>query len=313
MVNFNPINQNKVERTNTPYDVKVSVDTFILVAKLSEEQQEELFDRIVFHQNSVFQDRYYHYSRRINNSITIKTFPRNPYTRIHYNTMLIFAKHPASIQIPYSILEILQQNSWKVKRVDIAFDFTNNTPFSTFPNRLIMKSHGNVKILQQNQNDKDWKAEYVGSLNSRIEAKACCYDRNEKENDLKTGIEHDFPLRFEVRLYPRLNEYNFLTKIDHGWIETKLRKFIFIPDIETLPLNKWDKRKLYKVQEDYDYWKVIKPLKQKEIKRIVKAHRVPFEELYSSCKETLFSFLEMPLIRLDTPTQYNEQLFHELF
>lgn len=190
--------------------IQISIDTMILVAKLTYEQQEELI-RIVLHQKNQYQDKYFHYSRKISN-VTIKVSPRNPLANINYNTMLILQKNASLTKLPYSIQEILQFDTWKIKRIDIAFDFTNHTPFSTFTNRLIMKHHGNVKFLQQSKNDKDWQSEYVGSLNSKIEAKACCYDRNEKEADLSTGIEHDYPLRFEIRLYPS--------------------KFIFIPDIE---------------------------------------------------------------------------------
>lgn len=290
-------------------DVQISVDTMILVAKLSYEQQEELCERIVLEQRTQYQDKYFHYSRKINN-IIIKTFPRNPLMNINYNTMLIFEKKASSATIPYAILEILQFDTWKIKRLDLAFDFSNNTPFSTFQNRLILKHHGNVKFLQQGKGPNNWNSEYLGTTNSKTEAKACCYDRNKKEADYgDPSVQHDHPLRFEVRLYPKLNEFNFLKRIDHGWIETKLSKFIFVPDIEQLPLNKWDKRKLYKIQEDYDYLKSIKPLvKQKEIKQAIRDNRVPFEEIYASNKETFFSFLKMQPIQVGENVQYTEQL-----
>lgn len=278
--------------TSLQYSTEISIDTLTLVAKLTYEQQEELANRIILYHNNQYQDQYFRYSRVINN-IIIKVSPRNPLTAINYNTMIIFPKNASLSKVAYSIREILQFDTWKIKRIDIAFDFSNNTPFSSFSNRLIMKHHGNVKFLQQSKNDKDWKSEYVGSLNPKTEAKACCYDRNEKESDMGTGIVHDHPLRFEVRLYPKLNEYNTLTRIDHGWIEKKLEKFIFVPDIELLPINKWDKRRLYKIQEDYDYLKQLPSPKQKKLKRVAKEHRVAFEDIYSINKEQLFSFLKL--------------------
>lgn len=291
-------------------DIQISIDTMILVAKLTYEQQEELINRIFLHQKNQYQDKYFHYSRKISN-VTIKVSPRNPLANINYNTMLILQKNASLTKFPYSIQEILQFDTWKIKRIDIAFDFTNHTPFSTFTNRLIMKHHGNVKFLQQSKNDKDWQSEYVGSLNSKTETKACCYDRNEKEADLSTGIEHDYPLRFEIRLYPKLNQYNFLKRIDHGWIENKLSKFIFIPDIEQLPLNKWDKRRLYKVQQDYDYLKTLKPVKQKELKKCVTEHRVPFEDIYASNKEKLYSFLELEELVVTSSGLYEQINFDD--
>lgn len=291
-------------------DIQISIDTMILVAKLTYEQQEEMINRIVLYHKNLYQDKYFRYSRRINN-VTIKFSPRNPLANINYNTMLILQKNASLTKLPYSIQEILHFDTWKIKRIDIAFDFSNHTPFSTFSNRLIMKHHGNVKFLQQSKNNKDWKSEYVGSLNSKTEAKACCYDRNEKEADLSTGIEHDYPLRFEIRLYPKLNEYNFLKRIDHGWIEKKLSKFIFIPDIEQLPLNKWDKRRLYKIQQDYDYLKTLKLVKQKELKKCAKEHRVPFEDIYASNKEKLYSFLELEELVVTSSGVYEQINFDD--
>ena len=291
------------ERIPDQTDVKISIDTFNLVAKLTQDQQEELFYRIAFMQKTWYQDRYFKFSMQITNDIIIKFSPRNPLTWITYNTMLIFTKNTSSTFIPYSVLEILQFETWQIKRLDIAFDFSNGTPFSSFPNRLIMKSHGNVKILQQSKHEKDWESDYVGTFKSRNEAKACCYDRNKKE-----GIDQEYPLRFEVRLFPKLNEYNFLKRIDHGWIEKKLSKFIFLADIEQLPLNRWDKNRLYKIQADYDYLKEIKAPKQKEIKHVATEHRVPFEDIYANNKNKLFSFLELyPLYKAES-LQVFEQL-----
>jgi hypothetical protein len=303
----------KKEELLTSYNLQLSIDTFILVGKLSKEQIEKMCDYFYLQKKNWYQDRYFHYNIHIGN-IIIKYSPRNPFAWNNYNTMIVITRNASNTHIPHSLKEILKFNTWKSKRIDLAFDFSNNTPFSTFPNRLIMKHHGNVSFLQLNQNDKEWNTEYLGTLNSRTEVKACCYDRNEKEVDRGTGIEHEYPLRFEVRLFPKLNEFNNLNRIDHGWIENKLSKYIFIPDIEALPLNKWDKRKLFKVQENYNYWREIQPQKQKEIKRVVNSLRVPFDDIYCSHKETLFSFLDIPLFQLDIPNQFTEQLtFQELF
>ena len=170
-----------------------------------------------------------------------------------------------------------------------------------------MKHHGNVKFLQQSKNNKNWKSEYLGSLHSKLEAKVCIYDRNEKELDYGTGLEHKFDLRYEIRLYPKLNEFNFLKRVDHGWIENKLSKFIFIPDIEQLPISKWDKRRLYKIQQDYDYLKTLKTAKQKELKKVVKENRVRFEDIYLLTKR-LFSFLNFEELKFDREFGFFEQM-----
>ncbi|RDI40906.1 hypothetical protein [Falsibacillus pallidus] len=297
----------KKEESCPLYKVKLCIDTFILVGKLTEEQQEELFDHFILLKREWYQDRYFHYSIRINN-IVIKYSPRNLLAWNNYNTMIIIEKNTSITYIPHSVKEILKFNTWQIKRLDLAFDFSDGTPFSTFSNRLIMKHHGNVKLLQISKNDKDWNSEYVGTLKTRTESKACCYDRNKKEEDYGSGVEHEYPLRFEIRLFPKLNEFNYLNQIDHGWIENKLSKFIFITDIENLPLNKWDKRKLYKVQADYDYFKGIEPSKQKALKKVINSLRVPFEDIYSSRKDTLFLFLDLPPIHMNSQNQYYEQL-----
>jgi hypothetical protein len=298
----------KHEKSNKHnYSLKVSIDTMILVAKLTHEQREKLFNRIMFHPKNLYEDQHFKFSRKLKN-IVLKAKPRNPLTSINYDVMLIIEKNTSLTDVPYSIKEILQFDTWKIKRMDIAFDFSNNTPFSTFPNRLIMKHHGNVKFLQQNNNDKDWKSEYIGSLSSKTEAKACCYDRNEKEIDRGTGIVHDCPLRFEIRLYPKLNEYNSIRNIDHGWIESKLSKFIFIPDIEQLPFNKWDKRRLYKIQENYVFLKTLKETKQRELKKRILKHRVQFEDIYINNKKNLFSFLIFEKLVIENDFDISEQI-----
>jgi hypothetical protein len=276
------MNKSKVNNNSIQYnDVHISIDTMYLVAYLTDEQKEFLYDRIVFQKNNKFKDQYFHYSQEINN-IVIKTTPRKSFTNAHYNTMIIFKKDTSHMYIPYSIREILQFD-WQYKRLDLAFDF--NTEFNK---RAIIKHHGNIAFDNSN---KDWNTDYMHALKSKTETKVACYDRNEKERSNNTEVIHTHPTRFEVRLFHKLNKFNSIHNIDHGWIENKLSKYIFIPDIESLPLNRWRKRDLYKIQSDYDYLKTLDKSKQKEIKQTCKANRVPLEQIYLHNKDNLFSFL----------------------
>ena len=113
------LNKQVVERENSlSNNISLSVDTMILVAKLTDEQKEELFNRIILYQKNTYQDKYFHYSRQIKN-IIIKAYPRNPLTNITYNAMLILQKNASLTEIPYSIKEILQFDTWKIKRMNL--------------------------------------------------------------------------------------------------------------------------------------------------------------------------------------------------
>jgi hypothetical protein len=98
--------------------------------------------------------------------------------------------------------------------------------------------------------------------------------------------------RFEVRLYPKLNdEAIYLQSPNHDWIMEHLAKYIFVENIDDLPLqNGWQKNRLHKIQKNYSYHKKLEPKEWKYLKQICKENRVPIEAIYDKQKYDLFSF-----------------------
>jgi hypothetical protein len=269
---------------------RVSIDTLILVAKLTDLQLEFIYDRLVLDKKNQFQDKSFNYCVRIGN-IIIKTMPKKSWTYTNYNSMIIITKNTSSTYIPYSIKEILQFKEWKFKRLDIAFD--SNEPFNK---SVILKHHGNLKLNEHNS--EDWMTNYLHNIKSKTEVKVANYDRNEKELEYDNEFEHEYPNRFEVRLFPKLNEFNFIHNPDHGWIQNKLEKYIYLLNIDNLQTNKWNIRKLDKLRQDYNYWNELDTRKQQELKELGKNNRVPFENIYTENKIRLFSFLDIESLRV---------------
>jgi hypothetical protein len=232
--------------------VKLTIDTLHVTGLLNEQQQEMIYDRFVFRKN--YPTHRFHYTMKMNNPLfIINSMPRNISAYKWYNTMLILQRDILNREyIPYSIQEILQMTAWKIKRIDLAFDFQTPAEKS-----LILKHHGNVKF---DTNEK-WNCEYLGSIkNNQSVSKVAWYDRNEKEQEQQTGIIHDYPNRFEVRLYPKMNDEIYLLSPNHDWIMEHLAKYIFVENIDDLPLqNGWQKHRLFKIKKEYSYHKKLKP------------------------------------------------------
>jgi hypothetical protein len=84
-----------------------------------------------------------------------------------------------------------------------------------------------------------------------------------------------------------------LHNIQDEFILKHLSKYIFVPNIDDLPLNKWEKRKLHKIKADYTYFNKLDKKEQKYIKAVIKANRVPLEQFYLDNKHNLFRFTEI--------------------
>ncbi|KMY50185.1 hypothetical protein AC625_12295 [Peribacillus loiseleuriae] len=74
-----------------------------------------------------------------------------------------------------------------------------------------------------------------------------------------------------------------------------LKKYIIIPNIDDLPISKPDKKKLSKIKDDYNFIKTLPPSKQKELKTITKAHRLPLESIYLANKDKIYLSLKTQL------------------
>lgn len=266
-------------------DFKSTIDTLHLSAKLDDKQRECIYDRFIFNRNR--NTYHWHYSQNDTKELgfTIHALPCNSFTYKHYDHVLQLQKEVTTAEyIPSSLAESINNIDWNIKRFDLAFDF--KTPLEQ---SFILKHHGNVQF---DTSDK-WNTEYLGKLKTRSPSKVAHYDRNIKEMDKETDEWHDYYNRFEVRLFPASNDETMkLHNMQDDFILEHLSKYIFIPNIGELPLNKWDKRKIYKIKDDYTYMQQIEKNKLKELKAVIKAHRVPLERLYLDNKQNLFRFTE---------------------
>lgn len=272
---------------NSTYDCNLSIDTLFLSLKLDDNQREYIYDRFIFNQNK--NTYHWHYSQKDTKGLgfTIHALPSNSFTYRHYDHIIQLQKEVTTADyIPYSLGEIIGNIDWNIKRIDLAFDFKTPTEKS-----LIMKHHGNVQF----DTDDKWETIYLGKLKGRSPSKVAHYDRNIKESERETGIEHEYFNRYEVRMFPASNDDTMkLHSIKDDFILKHLQKYIIIPNIDDLPLNKWDKNRLYKIKDDntYTYFKTLDKKKQKELKEVTKAHRVPLEQIYLDNKHNLFKFTE---------------------
>lgn len=277
----------KTSKERLIYDCNLTADTIHLSAKLNHEQRESIYDRFLFNKNNPkFHWRYSQYKTK-GLGFSINALPYNSYTYKHYDHVLQLQKEVTTAEyIPYSLGEIIGNIDWNIKRIDLAFDF--KTPLE---NSLIMKHHGNVQF----HTDDKWNTEYLGKLKTRSHSKVAHYNRNDKEIERETGIEHELFNRFEVRLFPASNDETMkLHNMKDDFILKHLKKYIIIPNIDDLPTSKWNKNRLYKIKADntYTYFKSLDEKIQQELKEVTKAHRVPLEQIYLENKHNLFKFAE---------------------
>lgn len=279
----------KINNKKLTYDCSLTADTIHLSATLDNDQRESIYDRFLFNKNNPkFHWRYSQYKTK-ELGFSINALPYNSFAYKHYDHVLQLQKEVTTAgYIPYSLAELINDIDWNIKRIDLAFDF--KTPLE---NSLIMKHHGNVQF--EPSNDK-WNTEYLGKLKTRTHSKVANYNRNDKEAERETGIEHEFFNRFEVRLFPTSNDETMkIHNMQDDFILKHLKKYIIIPNIDDLPTSKWNKNRLYKIKADntYTYFKSLDPKIQHELKEVAKAHRVPLEQIYLQNKHNLFKFAEL--------------------
>ncbi len=278
------------------YDCRLSVDTMYLTAKLSEEERSYIYDRFRFDKNSPKYHWRYRQNKTIGLGFSLYTVPNNPYTNRHYNFAIQLQRGiTTSDYMPYSLAEIINEIDWNIKRVDLAFDLR------ILPEKsLVVKHHGNVQFEYKDE----WDTEYLGKFKSKSASKLAFYDRNDKELDLGSTTKHEYNNRFEVRIFPASNDETMkFHAMQDDFILKHLTKYIIIPDIDALPTSKPNKKKLDRIKADYDHLKMFDKKKQKELKDLTKAHRIPLEQIYLASKDKLFQFKVMAYNALELELQ----------
>lgn len=267
------------------HDVKVTVDTIHLTAKLSNKEEETLYEGFNFTKNK--KGFHWHYTQKDTRKLgfVIHARPTNTFTCSHYNHMIQMQKQIiSSVYVPSSLDTVIKTINWQIKRMDIAFDFKCSKEQS-----VIIKHHGNAQFEAANE---EWNTEYLGKLSTRSEAKLANYDRNKKEAERETGITHEYSNRFEVRLFAASNNPSMqLHNLQDDFIIKHLKKYKIIVNIDELPVKKVIKRWLYNLQKDPDFMKKLNDKKKKELKAAIEAHKVPLDQLYLANKAKLLPFL----------------------
>lgn len=211
---------------------EIQFDTLHLVAKLTTKEMEEIYGLIDFEKDLGADYKKYlrgnkaykHIIHCTNPFFMVFFQPRvgtGLWTSNHYN-MLIQIQKDAIQKKPALLKLILDIGEWRVKRFDIAFDWT--MPLSNH----FMWINGNVKkkTFKENQNY------YL--YGERNECRAVLYDKK-LQMKLKKGI--DFPdeylTRLEVRIRPNMKQQSGYLN-DLQWLKKHMDKFVFIENVVKL-------------------------------------------------------------------------------
>lgn len=252
----------------------VSIDTLYLVRKLTSSQVGELKNQYKFDNrgNETFHHKIVHY----NPFFIVYLLPRYrlQYMQLPY-TIMINASQEALSKMPLLLQRILSIGQWKMKRLDVAYDF--QVPMSkTFP--LVA---GNSKV------------ETYGSTTylygKRNQGRGVIYDKRQQLIDKKEiDIGHDLT-RFEIRLRPTLKDQPFLEELNFEWLKSHFDKFTFCPNFYELKLTSEQKKLLrtVKTRKNKDWTKIGRKKKEK-LHAVIKQHRVDFYSLFNQQKEELF-------------------------
>jgi hypothetical protein len=268
-------------------EVQLSVDTLVLVGLLEKNEIEYIHDCFSLEYNN--RDFAFDYSLLANN-FRVFTGLRNHFCRNkHYNSMIVIPKTP-SAPLPSSLVEIINMTKWIPKRIDLAFDFSEETKKHCF-----LQRYGNSKL-----DDGDGEFEggmYFGKLtNNRSKCKALLYDRNSKERDYKqSNIRYINSTRLEFRMNNDLKIHPSIHELNDDYIIKELGKYNFIQNVHELPVTKRDKNRLIKAMasaKEYEkQWAKFDKNEVRRIKKVLKENRVPLEDIYKEKRENLLSYL----------------------
>lgn len=269
-------------------ECRLTIDTMYLVKRTTAQDKQIIQDRFKLPKNTP--DKFYHYTLNQTEQLgfTIHSMPKNTYTHKYYDHQIQLQRQvTVDRQISSSLLEVIDQVDWQIKRLDLAFDLKTDKEKS-----MIFNHNGNIKFDTKDE----WDGEYLGKLKTRSLSKVASYDRNVKERKHNTNVHHIIDNRYEVRLFPKCtNDSMRIKNMSDDFIIKHLSKYIIIPNIDDLNTGKWNKNYLYKIKQDYSYLKTLPIKKQQELRAICKQHRLPLEQIYLDNKANLFQFLNDPV------------------
>lgn len=268
--------ENESEAAINEIDAQLNIDTILLRATLSHEEIEWIsnyFDWSCFYPSDDY--KYNLHLKQLGFTLSlIPTNYRNFNARIILQTKFFKLEY-----MPYSILDIINTLDWKIRRLDIAFDFKGDKS-----NTLLFRSHGNQKEVHYESTD------YIGNpKNPKKKLSLASYDRNEKEKARCNNITHEYPTRLETRFFFKLKENQTIHTLNQIYILQQLqKKVLFIHDLSALSINKWTFNRLKDLQEENENIKKYKKNVQKQLRKLIKDNRTQVEMIYLYQKERLF-------------------------
>jgi len=276
------------------YDSKVTVDTIKLKFKASKQQIDSIFDHINYGYYSSNDYEYNFHMKDIGFSMHINPLPVEKRSNFTVAITLQTAFFKADY-LPHSIVDILTSYNFRIRGLDIAFDYAE-----PYAHSFVYKHHGLVKHYKLTDDNNHTSINLGSPTVEQRNHRVISYSRNEKEysKGISESNRHSFSNRFEVKLrFPMKNSKDTskelrLNDINQNAILKQLKRHIFIPNLENdLQLDGRTKRIFYGLQQDYSNINRYDTKRKAELKAIAYSFRQPIEEVYTSHITDLFSFL----------------------
>lgn len=252
----------------------------VLRVKLTDEQKEFIYDRFYY---SFHKSKHYRYSLYYEEmGFVLQLSPKNSLLHSHFNAKItLHRKFFQRNYIPHSIIDILTFIDWSVVRLDIAFDYKTSKQ-----DGILFKHHGLLKEASYSN-----ETYYIGNHKSQKKSHTLVnYDRNIKELKRNSGIHHEYGNRVETRFRFKMADMK-LNSMNQEIIYSKLKRYLFISDINKVDADGYRKRRIRKLQHNYKQLKAYGDNEVKAIRKLFKAEREPLEEIYKSNVTQLFDFM----------------------
>lgn len=260
---------------------KISIDTMHLIKLLPEEEKQFIYDRFDFRRGN----KYYRHTLHFDEiGVRINLSPRKAECHKNFNATIHLHKEFFTSEIPDSIMEIISQIDWSVRRLDISYDFKTDKQDSILfkhDKRLKDSHYGNETY-------------YVGFDKDEPDVKKkrsiIHYDRNVKMKKRNLPIIHQYGNRMEPRLIFPMKDMK-LHNMNHSLITKELKRMRFVSSIKDLKVDGWQKNRIRKMQHNYEQFQSYPLKEQRAIRTVLKENREPLEHYYNANKAELFSFL----------------------
>jgi hypothetical protein len=262
---------------------QVRIDTIHLVAKLNRVQVNTIESLINF-----YNDDLGYYKKYSEKDLFIGLFATNEQAKQHYTIKLII-QHS---QLHNSLIsQLLRIASFKIHRIDIAFDFT--IPIRRTLTYKKGRAKSKWKDKQNNYNDNY----YINSFKSN--AFSLIYDKKAELAQEDIHIDDDYLTRFEMRIKPVLSKQtNVLYDNLYSLLAVYIDKFIFIPDIKHLPITADERRilKRYGTSKKKQFPIGVSAYQKNKLVKVIKDCRYNFLDTYIKHESNLFEWLDSTYI-----------------